>query len=90
MKDEFEGRQSGLTSPAKNAEAVTPNDSADLSFTSRAIYIGSAGDLSVEMADDPQGQSITLTGVLAGVVYPLRVRRVRQTGTTATGIVSLW
>jgi len=74
-------------SPAINAAAVTPNDAADLTTASRAIYVGGAGNLTVVMLG---GATITFTGVAAGTIYPLRVARVRATGTTATGLVALW
>lgn len=75
------------TNPASSAVAVTPNDTADLTNVTRAIYIGTGGNLSVIMQD---GSTCTFTGVLAGTVYPLRVSRVRATGTTAGSIVALW
>jgi hypothetical protein len=36
------------------------------------------------------GNSLTLTGVTAGSVLPLRVTKVKSTGTTATNIAALW
>ena len=40
---------------------------------------------------NPAAQYIPVTKAeeLAGIIYPLRVSRVRATGTTATGIVGL-
>lgn len=75
-----------LTGPAIDGEAVTPSDSVDLAYVSRALYIGGDGNLSVITKG---GTTLTFTGVKAGTILPLRVSRVRATGTTATAIVSL-
>ena len=73
--------------PAIGAAAVTPNDSTDLSRPSRAVFVGGAGNLKADMTN---GDTVTFTGVLAGSVLPIRVRRVYSTGTTATNIVSMY
>lgn len=71
---------------ASSATAIAPNDSTDIPVT-RGLYVGVGGDVAVLFADD--STAVTLKGLLAGVVYPLRVKRVRATGTTATNIVAL-
>ncbi|MGH2538225.1 MAG: spike base protein, RCAP_Rcc01079 family [Candidatus Promineifilaceae bacterium] len=71
--------------PAAGAEAVTPSDSAVIVPT-RALYVGAAGDLRVELLD---GSTVTFSGIAAGVLHPLQVRRVYSTGTTSTGIVAV-
>ncbi|MGA0398230.1 MAG: spike base protein, RCAP_Rcc01079 family [Ilumatobacteraceae bacterium] len=73
--------------PAHHAVAVTPNDSTDLTDTSRALYVGAAGDVKVDMYGSG---TVTFVGVTAGSVLPVRVDRVYSTGTTATSIVALW
>lgn len=76
-----------VTAPARRAEAVTPSDSNDLPFTTRALYIGSDGNI---VLDAYQGDtSVTFAAVKAGTILPVMVKRVRSTGTTATGIVAL-
>lgn len=87
MADPFESNRAGLDSPAENAAAVTPNDSADLATVARALWIGGAGDVSVITVG---GDTVTLAGATAGSIIPARVSRVRSTGTTATSIVALW
>ncbi len=86
MPDSFSGHASGQTSPAADAAAITPDDAQDLSAPTRAVYVGSAGALRVQMLS---GAVVTLTAVQAGAVYPLRLRRVMATGTTAGGLVAL-
>lgn len=89
MPDHFKEYQVGLSSPAGHGSHITPSDSVELTDHSRAIIVGGAGALRVELTKQP-GTVITLANVLPGVVYPLRVGKVLATGTTATDIVSLW
>ncbi len=79
--------QGHLLGSATGGGSVTPSDSTELTYTTRGLYVGVAGNVAVVMAD---GTSVTLTGLAAGVVHPLRVKQVRSTGTTATGIVGFW
>lgn len=88
MGDNFESYDAGLDSPAEHAAAVTPNDSADLATTSRALYVGTGGDVAVILADD--SAAVTLVSVPAGSVLPVRAKRVMDTGTSATNIVAMW
>lgn len=88
MADAFDNHATSLDSPAKNAAAVTPNDSTDLTNAARGLYIGGAGNVVVDMVGT--GSTITFTGVVAGTILPIRVSRVRSTSTTATDIVALW
>ena len=67
-----------------NAVAVTPSDTDYLPATN-SIYVGTTGDLAVEMLD---GATVTFTGIAANVFHPLAVRRVLSTGTTATDIIA--
>lgn len=86
-------------SPVVMAQAVTPSDSTDLQYTTRGLYVGGAGNVTVDMYGplNPNGPdrslnpvTVTFTGVTAGSILPIACRRVRSTGTTATGIVALW
>ena len=67
---------------------MTPNDSTDLTAATRGLYVGVSGDVVVIMADD--SAAVTITGLAAGVVHPLRVKRVKSTGTTASSIVAFY
>lgn len=87
MADQHQFAAEGLTSPADNATAVTPSDSTDLSYTSRALYVGGAGNIVVTMAG---GGDVTFTAVPAGSILPVRVTRVKSTSTTATAIINLY
>ena len=68
---------------AIGAFAVTPSDSADLAGHVRAVTIGTAGGVLVY--DGWDGVTYT-TGPLPVGTYPMLARRIRATGTTATGL----
>ena len=80
-------RIAGYDSPANGLETVTPNDSAELTYISRALWVGTAGNISVRMAD---GSTAILASVPAGTLLPIRVRGVNSTNTTAGSMVSLY
>lgn len=73
--------------PAEEIGAVVPADGADLPVKARALYIGVAGDVTV---DSGAVINITFKNVASGTILPVRVTRVRATGTTATSIVALF
>ena len=86
MADNFATFQGGLSSPATGAVAVTPHDTNALAATTRAVYVGGAGALTVTMAN---GVNATFAAVPAGTTLPIRVTHVLATGTAATSIVAL-
>lgn len=64
-------------------EAVTPSDTVDLpGGVTRALMVGADGNLAVVYAN---GTEDTIY-LLAGVVHPIQVARVKSTSTTATDI----
>lgn len=71
---------------ASQAEVVTPHDTNNIENT-RAVYVGGAGNLKILLVNDTD--PVTLVGVVAGSVLPIRVKRVYSTDTTATNIVAL-
>lgn len=86
MPDRFADHARGLTAPADHAFAVTPNDGADLGDVTRALYVGTGGSVAIVFA---AGSEATLLNVQSGTVLPVRCRRIKATGTTATGLVGL-
>lgn len=85
MADDFLHNSPGLDSPADDAAAVTPHDTNDLDHVSRALWIGTAGNVSVVTKN---GSTVTFPN--ASGWMPIRASRVRATGTTATDIVAVW
>lgn len=84
--DAFSGHTPGLDSPYTHGAAISTSDSADLANVTRAIAVGVAGTVKVDMAGGETG--ITLT--LPVGIHRLRVTKVYATGTAATGLVALW
>ena len=76
----------GLDSPYDNAAAITPSDSTDLGFVTRAIYVGQQGTLKVTMLG---GGDVTFN-CGQHLVLPIRATRVFATGTSANDLVALW
>jgi len=68
--------------------AITPSDTTDFTQgVTRGIYVGGAGNIVCVMED---GSSVSFAGVLAGVWYPIRCKRINSTSTTATNLVGLF
>lgn len=87
MTDPLADTPSSLSDMASEGRPVTPSDTADLSLTSRALYVGKGGNLTVRMSS---GNDFSFTGISSGSFLPIRVKQVRATGTTASAIVALF
>ena len=75
--DPFKSKSGDVRSPFRSAHAVTLD--ADFDFTSRAVYAGAAGDVSVVLAD---GGTATFKGLAAGTALPVAATRVLSANTT--------
>ncbi len=85
--DTFKHTNLSLSAPAQSAIAVGPSDAADLPYTTRALYVGTGGNLTVRMA----GQTTTVVfRNLPVCLLPIRVDRVMASGTTANDIIAMW
>ena len=74
-------------SKVERAFAITPSDADDLSHPTIAIYVGTAGNIKLDLIS---GDTITLTNLVAGAWHPICATRVYSTDTTATEIVGAW
>lgn len=87
FKHEQHGVIGGLEAPVKGAVDVVPDDSNDLTWTTRAIYVGVSGDISVHM----YGESAPLVWKNVPVgFHPISVDRILSTGTTAASLIASW
>lgn len=86
MANPFSGRAVPISGPATDLVSVTPDDAADLPEPAVAVYVEGAGDLVI---DTVAGDAPRSVAVAANMLLPVGVRRVRATGTTATGIHAL-
>jgi len=75
------------TEPARDAAAVTPSDSAQISPVARALYVGGSGDIKLVTEE---GTTVTFQDIVAGSILPVKVTKVFATDTTATNIVALF
>jgi hypothetical protein len=85
MTDLYQGSGGDLGSPARMLRTVTPSDSEPLPLASTALYVGVAGNVSVQAVNDSAPVTIYAP---AGTWLPIRAAFVMATGTTATGIVA--
>lgn len=74
------------TVAARDAVTVTVSDATVIPVT-RALYIGTSGNVAVRMAGS--GASITFINVAVGV-FPIQVDQVLSTATTASNIIALY
>ena len=72
--------------PAKYSATVTPSNSVDLDAPTTCLYIGSTGNVSVQMVG---GMTQVFANVPVGIL-PVQCTRVNLTGTSASSIVALW
>ena len=86
MADHFQNLADAPDFQARLLVAITPHDTNDLAYVTKAVYIGTGGTISIIAADDTAAVSLT---VQDGAVLPIRAKRIRATGTTATGIVGM-
>lgn len=85
MPDAYSLRTRRPADPAVSLVEVTPDDAADLPRVSLALNVATAGRVRVTTLDG----SVSDVTIEPGHAFPLRVRRVWSTGTTATGIRAL-
>ncbi|NTZ90454.1 spike base protein, RCAP_Rcc01079 family [Agrobacterium tumefaciens] len=64
---------------------IAKSDTVDLANDTRGLIIGTEGDIKV--TDD---KGVTDTFTMPAGVFPIRVRRIWNTGTTASGLVGIY
>jgi hypothetical protein len=77
----------GLIEPANGAFVITPSDVNALERPTRGIYVGGAGDVTLEMVN---GQIVTFVEMVAGIIHPISAIQVYATGTAATDILGVF
>lgn len=83
--DLFEQHTPGLESPATRIAEIVPDDAAPLVFSTRAIAAETSGHVQVVTVAGDTGRFF----LTAGMPFPIRIKQVLATGTTATGLVAL-
>lgn len=77
-------RSAAAAGPAFDARAVVLDAEVP---GSRAVYVGTGGDLVVDMVS---GAQVTFAAVPAGTLLPIQVSKVRTAGTTAAQLLLLY
>jgi hypothetical protein len=85
MPDAFANRSRTPSDPAVTVFNITPDDGTDLSHLTTALNVANPGTVRVTTEDG----SVADITIHPGHAFPIRARRVWQTGTTATGIRGL-
>ncbi|MGL4813143.1 MAG: spike base protein, RCAP_Rcc01079 family [Beijerinckiaceae bacterium] len=83
MPDSYNSMSPSLTSPLIGGFLIVPDDGNDLPEVTRQVRVtGGAGNVAVIWASGLE----TIEPVNAGDVLDWRLRRIKATGTTATGV----
>ena len=85
-QDSFKSFTPAMGDPISQAVVITPNDTEDLPWLTRALYIGTPGDIHLGLSD---GSTVVFHAMVAGW-HPLRAARVYATQTNAANIIGCW
>jgi hypothetical protein len=88
MADSFATSADALHAPATSALGVIPHDTNALTNIPKALYVGTAGNITMRGLRDTADQ--VWKNVPAGTILPFRAQYVRATGTTAADILALY
>lgn len=81
--DNFSASGDAVTRPLTRCELATGSDSTDLSFVTRAIHVGVAGNIKFTTVGGD-----TVTAAFTAGWHPIRLTRVWTTSLTATGVAA--
>ncbi|MEP2234647.1 MAG: hypothetical protein ABJM58_03315 [Alteripontixanthobacter sp.] len=85
--DTFSRNSDSPSSPARHCFAIVPADAAELGSVTKAVYVGTAGDIVLRAVESDT--DVTFRNVSAGAIIDVRCSAIRATGTTAGDIVGL-
>ncbi len=86
-KDKFGNSSDSLIAPAHDAFEIVPDDALDLPAVTKAIYLGTGGDVTIRLLG--AAGDIVFRNVQDGSTLDVRAAAIRATGTTASDIVGL-
>ena len=72
--------------PFTRATALTLHDTNLITVPHQGLWVGGAGNLKVT---DMAGADVTISGIVAGTLIPMQVKRVWSTGSTASLVLAL-
>lgn len=86
MLDKFAKVPISARAPASDGFAIAPHDVNELAEATRAIYVGTGGNIAVVLIN---GDALTFKNAAAGSILPIRCKAVKATGTTAADLIGL-
>lgn len=78
---------SDKVNPAVNGEVYTPHDTNLINPATRGLLVEETGPVAVQFI---AGTTVVIPALAGGIIHPLEVVRVMNTGTTATAVVIFW
>jgi hypothetical protein len=84
VADRFLARTIELSTPGRNVFAITPNDATEIDPLPRSVRFNVGGTVAFRTVD---GIADVTATVASGEQLDYRIRYIRATGTTATGIL---
>lgn len=92
MSDLFHSQKDQLFGPVSDGFRITPNANSFFAYTTRKLWVGSAGNVEVELASTNRDANTVLTfyNVPAGTMLDVRAVRCLQGNTTATNLLGLY
>lgn len=85
--DPFASAADSPLAPAEHCFEIIPADNSDLEVATKAVYVGTGGDLTVRTVRG--AAEVTFRNVPSGAILDIRLAAVRAAGTTASDIVGL-
>ena len=86
MADKFEYYPDTTISPARNAYALVPHDTNQLTVIPKGIYVGTGGDITLRGIDATA--DVTYRNLPDASYIAVRAAYVRATGTTAANLIA--
>ena len=87
VQDRFQLNADSPSAPSQFCFAVAPDDAAELSQATKALYVGTGGDIALIPVRNTD--TVIFRNVPDGAILDVRVRAVLATGTTAANLVGL-
>jgi len=85
--DSFSTTSDSPIAPAQDCFSIAPDDNAELSKITKAIYVGSAGDVVIRASRAEA--DVVFRNVPGGYILDVRASAIRANGTTATDLIGL-
>lgn len=86
IQDNFNSAEDSIDTSATRSYPITPSDNNNLPQTTKAIYVGTGGDVKLQLKHDTSPQ--TYKNIPSGSLLPIRAVKVWSVGTTADHLIA--